>query len=120
MDERRKEERLKEQNRVAIRGLSPGQNGRQTLAYTYDLSVWGARIFTEDFFEVGAPLEIKIELARTRQRVVLLAKVKWQNFRKEDGIYEIGVEFRHRVSDTLIAFIRHLYGADQGLPTSIG
>jgi c-di-GMP-binding flagellar brake protein YcgR len=120
MAERRKEERLKERNKVAIRPLRSGRKGPETGAYTYDLSVWGARIFSQDHFDVGTPLEIRIELGRTRQTVSLLAKVKWQNYREEDELYEMGVEFRHRVSESLIAFIRHLYGTDQGLPSSIG
>jgi c-di-GMP-binding flagellar brake protein YcgR len=120
MAERRKEERLKERNRVSVRPLRPGRTIPETPAYTYDLSVWGARIFTEDFFDVGTPLEIRIELGRTRQTVSILAKVKWQSFREEDELYEMGVEFRHQVSESLIAFIRHLYGTDQGLPSSIG
>jgi hypothetical protein len=120
MEERRKEERLRERNRVAIRPIRPGRKYPESDAYTYDLSVWGARIFTPDCFEEGTPLEIRIELGRTRQTVSLLAKVKWQNYREEDELYEIGVEFRHQVSESLIAFIRHLYGTDSGLPSEIG
>ena len=120
MNDRRKEERLRERNRVTIRSLRTGRKGPESVAYTYDISVWGARIFTKDFFDVATPLEIKVELGRTRQAVTILAKVKWQNFHEEDGLFEIGVEFRHQVSETLIAFIRHLYGTDSGLPSSIG
>jgi hypothetical protein len=120
MTDKRKEERLKERNRVAIRPLRPGRKCPESDAYTYDLSVWGARLFSEDSFEAGTPLEIRIELGRTRQTVTVLAKVKWQNFRDEDELYEMGVEFRHQVSESLIAFIRHLYGTDSGLSSSIG
>ena len=49
MINRRKEDRLRERNRVTIRAPHSANGNKETNAYTYDISVGGARIFSKEF-----------------------------------------------------------------------
>ncbi len=119
MINRRKEDRLRERNSVTIQSFSSTGANDKTNAYTYDLSVGGARIFSKELFDVGSILRIHLALDRTRQTVTVDGIVKWLNHRDDDDIFELGVEFRHQISHSIVSLIRHLYSADAGIPSSI-
>jgi Tfp pilus assembly protein PilZ len=118
----RKEKRIEERNTVVIRSFSSGDGPASSLsanAYTYDLSLGGTRLFTDKPFAVGTVIRIVIELARTCQSIQVDGEVKWAREDQADGVYEIGVEFLHDISQTILTLIRHLYSAGSEIPTSV-
>ena len=108
--ERRKRIRFIERNHVTIQRASPGKNGQQTKAETFDISTGGARIVAKDRYDVGTILRIRLELARTRQSVTVDGEVKWIRSHDETGLFEMGLEFRHLTSAKVLCLIKHIYG----------
>ena len=119
--EKRKDKRFKEWNKVVLK--SGGRNGDgpgpDINAYTYDLSIKGAKIYSEQSFPVGSVVRIQIELARSQQALRLDAEVRWIEWNKQEKVYEMGVEFLHELSQTIMALIKHLYGEPTALPASM-
>ena len=112
MKERRREKRLTEEDRVIIEYFPENNSAsrKKHYALTQDLSIGGARLLTDKYFSVGTPFYITLTLSRSRQKVKVHGKVKWIQDTSEDGLYEIGVEFLHDVSKTVLSLISHLYG----------
>jgi len=117
--ERRKITRFVERNDVCITPVCEKPNGGKVNAQTYDLSTGGARVMTKDPLAVGALINIRIDLARSRESVVLAAEVRWARFNEQAGLYEIGVRFRHLCSQKILSLIKHLYRHDRGVPSSV-
>lgn len=120
MREKRKDKRIAEENRVVIElpPVSPSAEPRFVNALTKDISLGGARIVTDRFFEVGASLRMTLYLSKSKQVVKARADVRW-NRMVEDGIYEMGVEFEHGIPTGVLVLINHLYGKGQIVPTAV-
>lgn len=121
MTERRREKRKIEEDMVVIEYFP--DNGSPTKkkhsALTQDLSIGGARILTDKFFPVGTPFQITLTLRRTRQKIEIRGKVKWVKEVSESELFEIGVEFLHHISKTVLALISHLYGQIQDVESVV-
>lgn len=118
----RKEKRIPERNTVVIRSFGNRNGPSSSLnanAYTYDLSLGGTRLFTDKPFAVGTVIRIVIELARTCQSIQVDGEVKWAKENQAEGVHEIGVEFLHEISQTILTLIRHLYSVGTEIPTSV-
>lgn len=120
--EHRKDKRFAEQNNVLIKTTSEVReaagNGAIN-AYTRDISLSGARICSQQDFPVGSVIRIVIELERTHQSLKVDGEVKWTR-RTEDGeFFEVGVEFLHSISQTLLSLIKHLYSERDSIPASV-
>ncbi len=119
--EKRKERRIREENRVIIE--IPGKGGPEGSpelnALTQDISLGGARILIMDeFFPVGSFLKMTLYLSRSRQLVKVHGRVRWART-IENGFYEMGVEFEHGIPASVMALINHLYKKDQNVPAPI-
>ncbi len=115
----RKEKRIEEKNVVVIRSAGSPKGPSANVganAYTYDLSLGGTRLFTERSFAVGTVIRIVIELAKTCQSIQVDGEVKWVKKNEAEGGYEVGVEFLHHISQTILTLIRHLYSAGGEAP----
>ena len=119
MKNRRKQTRIRERNPVLIKSSSSLDFGAGINAYTVDISLDGARIFSQEYFDVGTIIRLKVELARSKQSITLDAEVKWLALREEENLFELGVEFQPEVSQTILALIGHLYGQSARVPSSI-
>jgi len=119
--EKRKDKRFKEWNKVALKSAERVAEGPGPVinAYTYDISIKGARIYSEQSFAVGSIVRIQIDLARSEQALRLDAEVRWIEWNREEKVYEMGVEFLHELSQTIMALIKHLYGEPTALPASM-
>jgi hypothetical protein len=120
MRENRKDKRIAEENRVAIElpGTSLSAEPRIVNALTKDLSLGGARVVTDRFFEVGASLRMTLYLSKSKQVVKVRADVRW-NRMIDDGLYEMGVEFEHGIPTGVLVPINHLYGKGQNTPSAV-
>lgn len=120
--EHRKDKRFSEQNKVLIKTPSEvrekGANGGIN-AYTRDISLSGARICSKQDFPVGSVIRIVIDLERTHQSLKVDGEVKWTRQSEEEEHFDIGVEFLHSISQTLLSLIKHLYSEREGIPSSI-
>jgi hypothetical protein len=121
--EHRREKRILERNAVFIKSAEElnetNNHGVGITAYTYDLSLGGARLAAPKYFPVGTVLRIVVELERTEQSVQVDGEVKWARPSSEDGIFEMGVEFLHNISQTILSLIRHLYSVGASITTSV-
>jgi hypothetical protein len=120
MNERWGDKRIEEENRVVIE-ISPldgKDEGLEINAFTRDISPSGARILTERQFPLDSTLNLTFYLSRSRQIVRTPGTVKWRK-QREDGLYEIGVQFHHGIPGVLMVLICHLYGKEEAIPTEI-
>jgi hypothetical protein len=87
-------------------------------AFTKDISLSGARIWTDRLFPLDSKLNLILYLSRSKQVVRIRGTVKWE---KEcyDGLYEIGVHFQQVIPDVIMALINHLYGKEEAIPTEV-
>lgn len=120
MIERRKDKRIAEENRVVIESSPPGapDSCLAINAFTRDLSLTGARIWTDLLFPLNSKLYLTLYLSRSRQIVRIRGTVKWEK-ECDGGLYEIGVQFQKGIPDTLIALVSHLYGREEAIPTEV-
>jgi hypothetical protein len=118
MFERRKRHRFVERNEVLLRTSVDKYQGAGIAAHTYDLSTGGARIVTSKAYPVGSSIRVRLSLNGTGQVVVLDGDVRWAKPQDGEGLFEIGVEFQKLTSQAVLALIRHLYGRNEGIPTS--
>jgi c-di-GMP-binding flagellar brake protein YcgR len=110
--QRRRDRRVKQWNKATIKALSgplcvAGGNG--TEAFTYDLSLSGARIHSTQLFEAGTKICLRIELARSREAVAIDGCVMWARPCEAPDVYEMGVEFNHSSSQTILSLIKSLH-----------
>ena len=120
MTERRKDKRVREENRVVIEVAPSGgpDHGLAINAFTKDISLSGVRILTDRIFPLHSKLSLTLYLSRSKQVVRIRGAVKWER-ECDDGLYEIGVQFQQGIPDVLMALINHLYGKEEGIPTEV-
>jgi Tfp pilus assembly protein PilZ len=124
VDNKRREKRFAEENRVIIQFANDrkdSSNNSGINASTHDISLGGARILTPKYFPADTVIRIQINLSRSSQVVRLDGKVKWIKKIDDDDkeLFEIGMEFLHKTSNTVLSLIRHLYGEDVGIPSYV-
>jgi Tfp pilus assembly protein PilZ len=120
--EHRKDKRFGERDRVVIRdcGRSPESFAKKTVnACTYDISLTGARIGCKKDFPVGSIVHVVIDLERSEQFLKVDGRVVWGQAGQGDEPFEIGVQFLHSIPDTILALIKHFYGKNVGIPSSV-
>ena len=121
--ERRREKRFKQWNSTRIKAASGPKSYLDTEginAYTHDISLGGANIHSEEPFPAGTEIRMHIDLSRARQTISVDGTVKWVRRNEDEGVYELGVEFKHLLPKTVFALIRNLYDESSGLPTHLG
>ncbi len=118
----RKEKRFSEENDVVIRYALKGKKSSDYMgisALTRDISLSGARLIAKQSFPIDTILRIQINLSKSNQTLKVDGKIKWVKEKEEKDTYEIGIEFLHEISKTVLSLIRHLYGEATGIPSKI-
>lgn len=113
MEEKRKEKRKSEENRVTITICSKDKAGDvlgNIFALTRDLSLNGVKIQTDSKLPVETLLKIELALARSHKLISVLGKVKWIKELYDDDVFEIGVEFVDTPPARAMVLLEHLYG----------
>jgi Tfp pilus assembly protein PilZ len=108
----RKDRRFKQWNKTKITLLiDPRNSNRHSAvdAFTYDLSLGGARLHTAESFEVGTLLRLQIELVRTSETLRVEGVVKWRRWEDAANVYEMGVEFQHTSMVTVLSLMKNLH-----------
>ncbi len=117
----RKDRRFKQWNKTKItRLIDPrNTNGHPPVdAFTYDLSIGGARLHTTDPFEIGALVRLEIELVRTDDVLRVEAVVKWRRWDDAANVYEMGVEFQHTSMVTVLSLMKNLHDGRRSAPST--
>ncbi len=122
MRERRREKRLKDENKVALESVRERKDfdgGIDINALTCDISPGGARILTHTFYPFDSLIRIQINLLNSGKILEVEGKVKWIKKMDDEELFEIGVEFLHSISKTILALLEHLYGNNIKIPSSV-
>lgn len=120
--EQRKEKRFAEQDEVVIKYVSSPKEAKaaETIkATTLDISLAGARILAKRSFSPGTILRVKVDLKKSGQVLNIDAEVKWCQQKADNETFEMGVEFLHNISQTLLLLLKHLYMGRNGIPSEI-
>ncbi len=118
----RKEKRFNEENDVLIQYVVEGKKSDKYLginAFTQNISMSGARIISKKRFPIDTVLRIQIDLSKSKQVIKVDGKVKWVKEGTEKDSYDMGIEFLHEISKTVLSLIKHLYGEATGIPSKI-
>jgi Tfp pilus assembly protein PilZ len=108
----RKDRRFKQWNRTQIVVIKdPRHVDGQTPveAFTYDISIGGARIHTMAPFDIGSLLRLQIELVRSGESMRVEGLVKWRKRDEASNVYEIGIEFQHTSMVTVLSLMKALH-----------
>jgi Tfp pilus assembly protein PilZ len=118
----RKDRRFKQWNKTKITPMiEPRTSSRHSSveAFTFDLSLGGARIHTAESFEVGTPLRLQIELVRTGETLRVEGIVKWRQRNETEKVFEMGVEFQHTSMVTVLGLMKDLHDGRRPSPSKM-
>lgn len=113
MKERRRDPRVREENKVVLtlipEGTAPG--AKQThYSLTKDISMGGIRIITDAPLAVNARVKLEITLSKSRKSIQAVARVRWVKDLFGKDVYDMGLEFEEIGSADELVLIDHLYG----------
>ena len=110
--QRRRDKRFKQRNKatIASRATEQGLRGAaESKAFTFDLSLGGAMLHSDEAYAVGSVVRIRIVLSRTMESLNLEGEVKWVRRHPSENGYQIGVEFRHDRPQGFVTLFKELY-----------
>jgi len=110
--ERRRDSRVKEEDKVAIELLTNGQPPTEITvlnALTKDISPGGVRLTTNKLLPVNTLLKIEVVLSRRRRVVRAMGIVRWARTVYDEEMFEIGVEFTQISPDDKMLLLEHTY-----------
>lgn len=122
MSEKRREKRLRDENKAVVQSVRKGKDtgvGIDINALTCDISPGGAKILTHKFYPFDSTIRLQIDLSKSWQLLEVDGKVKWIKKMDDEELFEIGVEFVHSISQTILALLEHLYGNNIKIPSSV-
>ncbi len=104
MYEKRRAERLEQENEITIKIVSKGRlSPDKKIIYhiSKDISSSGTRIQANAFLPVDTLLKIQLTLKQPPRMVTALGKVKWVRSLYADESFEAGLEFVDTSSETI-------------------
>jgi c-di-GMP-binding flagellar brake protein YcgR len=110
--ERRRESRIKEEDKVVIELLTDGQTPEDKSvinALTKDISPGGIRIMTNILLPVNTLLKMEIVLSQRRRRVHTMGIVRWARSVYEEELFEMGIEFSQISPEDKMLLLEHTY-----------
>jgi c-di-GMP-binding flagellar brake protein YcgR len=120
--DKRKERRFKQWNKTSIKSASGPREFNDPSginAYTYDISLGGAKIYSDVDFPVGTAIRMQIELVRSKESINIDGVVRWAKRNEDYKVFELGVEFFHLIPKTVFTLMHNLYDHAAGIPTKI-
>ncbi|HEX2695016.1 MAG TPA: PilZ domain-containing protein [Acidobacteriota bacterium] len=113
MKERRKENRVQEEDKVVLNLVLDGTNAGAAaplVSLTRDISPGGACVVTNASVPVDARVRLEIALTGSRRLFRGTGTVRWVNRLFEDSVFEMGVEFAEIDPESIGAILEHVYG----------
>jgi PilZ domain len=108
----RKDRRFKQWNRTQIILLKDPRNtdGHPPVeAFTYDISIGGARVHSMEPFDIGSLVRLQIELVRSGESLRVEGLIKWRKRDPASSVHEMGIEFQHTSMVTVLALMKALH-----------
>lgn len=116
MSEKRKEKRVQDEIKVAIKILPEEkyQHDKNVMyALTKDISSGGVKIVTDKLLPVDTMLKIELTLAKIRKLIEATAKVRWVNRLYDDDVFEMGLEFVDTPAESVMLLLEYIYGLEE-------
>ncbi len=113
MENKRREKRIKEENKLICEIISCGNSLRHKKIFytlTKDISLGGVNIRTDTFLPINTVVKIEIPLSKMRKVVCIKGKVKWVKSLYGDEVFELGLEFVDTSHETITSLIGQLFG----------
>jgi len=110
--ERRRDSRINEEDKVVIELLTNGQppDERTILnALTKEISPGGVRLTTNTLLPVNTLLKMDVVLSRRRRIVHAVGIVRWARTVYDEEMFEIGIEFTQISPDDKMLLLEHTY-----------
>jgi len=110
--ERRRDSRIKEEDKVVIELMTNGQppDERTILnALTKDISPGGIRLTTNTLLPVNTLIKMDVVLSRRRRVVHAVGIVRWARTVYDEEMFEIGIEFTQISPDDKMLLLEHTY-----------
>lgn len=110
--ERRREGRIKEEDKVLIELLTNGQTPEDRSiinALTKDISPGGVRIMTNVRLPENTLLKMEIVLSQCRRRLRATGIVRWARSVYGEDLFEMGVEFNQISPEDKMLLLEHAY-----------
>jgi hypothetical protein len=120
--ERRNHIRIIEENRAVIRYIAEDMDSgksKEIFTLTKDISKGGARVFTDVIFSVGTVFKITVVLSRSKEIVEFYGKVKWVRNLYDGELFEMGVKFMDKISDSVLSLIKHVDRIERGISSTV-
>jgi hypothetical protein len=112
MEDKRKEKRVKEENKLICEIISNNKNlncKRIFYTLTKDISLGGVNIRTDTFLPVDTMVKMELSLPKMHKMVCVRGKVKWVKSIYEGEVFEIGLEFVDTPVNIITSLIGQLY-----------
>lgn len=96
MEDRRKEKRQRQLNRIDVSVISEASNHSEVripYQYSEDISASGAKIRGDISIPLNTLLQINLTLRHLKRQVTALGEVKWIKTVIRNKVYEAGVQF---------------------------
>lgn len=109
---RRRDRRVKEEDKVVIELLTDGQPpAEKTLinALTKDISPGGVRLTTNQRLPVNTLVKMEIVLSNKRRAIRVMGAVRWTRSLYEEALFETGIEFTRISPDDKMLLLEHAY-----------
>jgi c-di-GMP-binding flagellar brake protein YcgR len=113
MKERRRDPRIKEENRITLNVIANGSAQGPKEVYhslTRDLSLGGIRVMTDAPLAVDSRVKVELTLAKSRKRIQAVARVCWVRELFGKDVFDMGLEFVEIDPEAELALIDHVYG----------
>jgi c-di-GMP-binding flagellar brake protein YcgR len=110
--ERRRESRIKEEDKVLIELLTNGQTPEDMSivnALTKDISPGGVRIMTNVKLPENTLLKMEIVLSQRRRRLRAMGIVRWARNVYGEDLFEMGIEFSQISPEDKMLLLEHTY-----------
>jgi c-di-GMP-binding flagellar brake protein YcgR len=120
--EKRKERRFKQWNKTSIKSASGPRSFSDPAginAYTYDISLGGAKLYADVEFPVGTAIRMHVEMVRSKESINIDGLVRWARRNEDFKVFELGIEFFHLIPKTALALMHNLYEQGTAIPTRL-
>lgn len=110
--ERRKESRVKEEDKVVIEILADGKSPSEKRifnALTKDISPGGVRVMTNLALASDTAVRVEIALPKRRKLIKAAGTVRWSRSVYGEELFEMGVEFTRISNEDKIILLEHTY-----------
>jgi hypothetical protein len=105
MKEKRKEKRLKVENKIAVTVVDDNKTpvkGKSFNNHSMDISMSGAKIKSNILLPVDTLILVKMKLQNLGKIITTIGKVKWIKSKLKSKSYEAGVEFVDTSSESFL------------------